>query len=275
MVQPENDEVLTCPACGAPRLGHAWDCAKCGAVFDEVGGPELPQEVPAGSVAPVPPATSGRQPAGPARSVSAKRGSAARRSGSGAARRAKAARPPSGVLTALRGWVDDNKAVAIILSFIIYVVVVWLFGVVIIGATGSPGAVKEAYRDITGRPLPKGFGPGFAAHLVGREWVALNRPDQVVLVLYTEGEDSTDEDLRLVAERVLELIEVPWDVVRVRSATIGGQNVEVPVWELVGEGGPHLYLLPISTVDGDRAVEAVLGRPDQVLEVVEEMARNR
>lgn len=273
MVQPENEEVLTCPACGAPRLEHAWDCLKCGAVFDEIGGPEPPQEASAGSVAPPPPKSPARQPAAPGRSSSAKRGSAARRSGP--ARRPKAARRPSAALTSLRGWVEQNKAVAIILSFIIYVVVIWLFGVVIIGATGSPGAVKEAYRDITGRPLPKGFGPGFAAHLVGREWVALNRPDQVVLVLYTEGKGRTDEDLRLVAERVLELIEVPWEVVRTRSATIGGQKVEVPVWELVGEGGPHLYLLPISTVDGDRAVEAVLGRPDQVLEVVEEMARNR
>ena len=241
----------TCPSCGAPRLGHAWDCARCGAVFDTAE----PAEVAQG-----PESTTGGDP--PPRP---------RQSGPGVLRSSTARRPDAlgpgrgtrfadDGLTAIRDWVRTNKAVAVILSFVVYVVVVWSFGAMIIGATDSPGAIKKAYRDLTGRPLPDGFGPTFAAHFVSRKLVVLDRPDQVLLVL---------------AEGALDVLEIPWERVRTRSATIAGETIEVPVLRLWGEGGPHLYLVPVATVDGGHGMEAVLGPPETVLDVVEEMVSRR
>ena len=178
-------------------------------------------------------------------------------------------------MTVLREWVAANMAVAVIISFIVYVGVVWLFGAMIIGATDSPGAIKNAYRDVTGRPLPEGFGPTFAAHFVSRKLVVLNRPDQVLLVLYKDEDESTDAELLSFTEGALDLFEVPWEKIRSRKATVAGEVIDVSVFRLFGEGGPHLYLVPISTTDGGRAVEAVVGVPDTVLDVVEEMMRNR
>jgi len=180
-----------------------------------------------------------------------------------------------GGLTALREWVDANKAVAVILSFIFYVVVVWSFGSMIIGATDSPGAIKNAYRDLTGRPLPDGFGPTFVAHFVSRRLVVLDRPDQVVLVLYRDEDGASDNDLDYFVEGVLDVLEVPWERVRTRSASVAGERIEVPVLRLWGEGGPHLYLIPITTLDGGRGIEVVVGPAETVLDVVEEMVRER
>lgn len=176
---------------------------------------------------------------------------------------------------ALRRWVADNKAVAVIISFVIYIGVIWLFGALIIGATDSPGAIKNAYRDLTGRPLPGGFGPTFAAHFVSRKLVVLDRPDQVLLVLYKDEDDPPASEINRFAEVVLEVLEVPFEKVRTRSATVGAETLEIPVLELWGEGGPHVYLVPTATMDGGRAVEAVVGAPDKVLEIVSEMVRER
>jgi hypothetical protein len=175
----------------------------------------------------------------------------------------------------MREWVAENKAVAVILAFVFYIGTVWLFGALIIGATDSPGAVKNAYRDLTGRPLPVGFGPTFAAHFVSRRLVVLDRPDQVFLVFYKDRDGATDHELRAFTEGALDLFEVPWEKLRTRRATISGATVEVPVFRLLGEGGPHLYLVPTSTTDGERAIEAVIGTPESVLDVVEEMLSGR
>lgn len=266
MDQRENSEALTCPSCGAPRLVHAWDCAKCGAVFDG--------EEPAAADASRPEtATPPRSAAGPARSRSARRQAPAR--SAGPARRARGVGAAGGVLTAMRGWVAENKAVAVILAFILYIGTVWLFGALIIGATDSPGAIKNAYRDLTGRPLPAGFGPTFAAHFVSRRLVVLDRPDQVFLVFYKDRDGATDHELRAFTEGALDLFEVPWEKLRTRQATVSGATVEVSVFRLLGEGGPHLYLVPTSTTDGERAIEAVVGAPESVLEVVEEIVSRR
>lgn len=263
MNHPENTDTPACPSCGAPRLGHAWDCGVCGAVFDDgrTSTPSKDQSGEAEAPAPAPAASS------PPRTGSARRGSSARR--------APAHRVSSGGLTALREWVSSNMAVAVVISFVIYIGVIWLFGAVIIGATDSSGAIKNAYRDITGRPLPRGFGPTFAAHFVSRKLVVLNRPDQVLLVLYKDRDGSTDADLLLVAEGALDLFEVPWEKIRTRDAMVGGEAIEVRVLRLGGEGGPHLYLVPVPTADGGRAVEAVFGPPGTTLEVVDEMVRDR
>jgi hypothetical protein len=253
-----------CPSCGAPRLAAAWDCGSCGAVFDDPNrqaGREGSQPEP-GEAAPA---------AQPKRS-SARRSSSARRPGAGP----KIAKRTTGSgLSTLREWVADNKAVAVILSFVVYVVVVWSFGALIIGATDSAGAIKNAYRDVTGRPMPEGFGPTFAAHFVSRKLVVLDRPDQVLLVLYRDEDGASDAELIRFAEGVLDVLEVPWELVRTRSATVAGETIEVPVLRLWGEGGPHAYLIPVGTVDGGRAVEAVVGPPGNVLDVVEEMVRTR
>lgn len=262
----EHTESLTCPSCGAPRLVHAWDCAKCGAVFDGRNRPAAKDEPGSEPDRPKAPKASSARRSGPRRSSAARLTGPARR------------RPPKtspGALTALRGWVADNKPVAVIISFIIYVGVVWLFGAMIIGATDSPGAIKNAYRDLTGRPLPDGFGPTFAAHFVSRRLVVLDRPDQVILVLYKDRDEATDADLLTFTEGALDLFEVPWEKIRTRKAKIAGENVEVSVFRLFGEGGPHLYLLPVKTTDGHRAVEVVVGTPDTALEVVDEMVRDR
>jgi hypothetical protein len=178
-------------------------------------------------------------------------------------------------LTALREWVSENLAAAVVISFIIYVGVVWLFGAVIIGATDSPGAIKNAYRDLTGRPLPNGFGPAFAAHFVSRRLVVLNRPDQIILLAYKDRDGSTDAELLSLTETALDLFEVPWEKVRTSSAVIAGEPVAVSIVRVGGEGGPHLCLIPIATSDGGRALEAVFGPPGTTLDVVEEMVRER
>lgn len=280
MVREQPVDLPTCPACGAPRLGHAWDCAKCGAVFDDGPGPELPPRMgdpatqaasPELGSAPVPPPPS---VAGQARATVAPRSTSARRAPS-RTRRSRSGVGAGAGLEALRRWVDDNKAASVIVSFLIYVGVVWLFGVVVIGGTDSPGAVKDAYRDVTGRPLPVGFGPAFAAHFVGRRLVVLQRPDQVMLVLYKDADIADDTGLRAFAERCLDVLEVPWESISTRTATIAGDTVEVPVLRLLGEGGPHVYLVPTATPAGGRAVEAVIGAPSAVLDVVDEMVRSR
>jgi hypothetical protein len=262
----ENTGDPTCPSCGAPRLRHAWDCARCGAIFDTAG--------PAAVVEAEESPTAGDPPPRPRQS-----GSGVRRTST--ARRPGALGPGPGRrfaddgLTAIRAWVETNKAVAVVLSFVVYVVVVWSFGAMIVGATDSPGAIKNAYRDLTGRPLPDGFGPTFAAHFVSRKLVVLDRPDQVLLVLYRGEDGASDTDVMGVAEGALDVLEIPWEKVRTRSATISGEPVEVPVLRLWGEGGPHLYLVPIATVDGGHGVEAVFGPPETVLDVVEEMVSRR
>jgi hypothetical protein len=272
MGREQPTEIPTCPVCGAPRLGHAWDCAKCGAVFDDV-----PMEPVEGGVANAAgsstvamsdrPVSTAATTSSAARSNSTRRGGAVRRRSS----------PPrsTAFLTPLRDWVDANKVPAIIISFVIYIGVVWMFGLLIIGGTDAPGAVKKAYRDVTGRPLPVGFGPAFAAHFVGRRLVVLNRPDQIILVLYADSDIVEDGELHALAERVLNVLEVPFESVRTCSASVGGGTVEVPVLQLVGEGGPHLYLIPTRTVDGGPAVEAVIGAPAAVLDVVDEMVTRR
>lgn len=266
MNEIDNTGELTCPSCGVPRLGQAWDCGKCGAVFDGAK--------PYGEAAGSPPvADQETPPSPPPESASGRRTSSARRPGS--AKPKPAARVAVGGLTALRRWVDTNKTVAVILSFIFYVVVVWSFGAMIIGATDSPGAIKNAYRDLTGRPLPDGFGPTFAAHFVSRRLVVLDRPDQVVLVLYRDEDGASDSELDHFVEGVLDVLEVPWENVRIRSASVAGERIEVPVLRLWGEGGPHLYLIPIATLDGGRGIEAVVGPAETVLDVVEEMVRER
>ena len=271
MDREQPADVPTCPACGAPRLARAWDCARCGAVFDDVAPPPPQAErrdVPRGPSGPSPPvAKAGPRGRGIPPSSSARRAAAVHR------RPAAAVAGP--VLEALRLWVDDNKAVAVIVSFLIYVGVVWLFGAVVIGGTDSPGAVKDAYRDVTGRPLPVGFGPAFAAHFVGRRLVVLQRPDQVMLVLYKDADIADDAGLRAFAERSLDVLDVPWESISTRTATIAGDTVEVPVLRLLGEGGPHVYLVPTATPTGGRAVEAVIGTPSAVLDVVDEMVRSR
>jgi len=266
MNEIDNTGQPICPSCGAPRLEHAWDCGKCGAVFDDSKPHEGSREVTpaAGADGLSPPALTSR---------SSRRSSSARRPGSTRPKRVASA-AGSG-LTTLREWVESNKAVAVILSFVVYVVVVWSFSAVIIGATDSPGAVNDAYRDLTGRPLPDGFGPTFAAHFVSRKLVVLDRPDQVILMLYRDEDGVSDGELRTFAENALDVLEVPWEKVRSRSATVAGARVEVPVLRLVGEGGPHLYLIPIATMDGGRGIEAVIGPPKTVLDVVEEMLRDR
>ncbi|MEX1308927.1 MAG: hypothetical protein AB1Z65_00770 [Candidatus Sulfomarinibacteraceae bacterium] len=262
----DNTWDSTCPSCGAPRLGHAWDCARCGAVFDTAE----PAEVAQGQES----TTGGDPPPRPRQS-----GSGVLRSST--ARRPDALGPSRGTgfaddgLAAIRGWVRTNKAVAVILSFVVYVVVVWSFGAMIIGATDSPGAIKKAYRDLTGRPLPDGFGPTFAAHFVSRKLVVLDRPDQVLLVLYRGEDGASGTDVMNLAEGALDVLEIPWERVRTRSATIAGETIEVPVLRLWGEGGPHLYLVPVATVDGGHGMEAVLGPPETVLDVVEEMVSRR
>jgi len=252
---------LTCPSCGAPRLAHAWDCAKCGAVFDQAGSPvNATGASSATSKGPLvaPPVTQ-REP---------RRSSTARRQPVGPV-------STGGGLTALRQWVADNRAAAVILSFVVYSAVVWVFSALIIGGTNSPGAIKNAYRDLTGRPLPDGFGPTFAAHFVSRKLVVLDRPDQVVLVLYKDRDGSTDRDLLSFVEATLDLFEVPWTTVRTGTVAVAEEAIEISVFELGGEGGPHLYLVPTATVDGHRAVEAVIGAPNTVFDVVDEMVRMR
>jgi hypothetical protein len=269
MSKPDQEEILTCPSCGAPRLQFAWDCAKCGAVFDPSAGPAVDHEAPDAegdpSSGPEPKTSAPKTPA-PSRSGSARRGSSARRG-----------KPQSsgGGLQAFRDWIDENVVVAVVVSFVIYAVVIWLFGVLIIGATDSPNAVKSAYRDITGRPIPVGFGPTFAAHFVSHKLVVLDRPDQIVLVLYTGGKVTDDGELNDMALRMLDLMEVPWELQSPKSAGFGEGEVEVRVLELVGEGGPHVFLVPTSTVDGGRALEAVVGEPSAVLDVVDEMVSAR
>lgn len=266
MSEIDNTGELRCPSCGAPRLGHAWDCAKCGAVFEDAR-PRADEDEAL-------PATDADDPSPPTRtSGSARRLSSARRRGSA---KPKPVRQESGGgLTTLREWVQANKAVAVILSFVVYVAVVWSFGAVIIGATDSPGAIKNAYRDLTGRPLPDGFGPTFTAHFVSRRLVVLDRPDQVLLILYRDEDGSSESELVSFAEGTLDVLEVPWEKVKTRSATVSGTTVQVPVFRLWGEGGPHLYLIPIATADGGRGIEAVVGPPETVLDVVQEMVRER
>jgi hypothetical protein len=260
--EPEN--VLTCPSCGAPRLAHAWDCAKCGAVFDLQ--PDQTESTEA---------TESDRETGPARPAPPRRPrtSSARRPGAARPKIPTGATPPA--LTALRDWVDGNRTAAVIISFVVYVLSIWIFGAMVIGGTDSPGAVKTAYRELTGRPVPKGFGPTFAAHFVSRRLVVFDRPDQVFLVLYRDRDGASDGDLRRFAEGVLEVFEVPFDQIRVETASTRDGPIEVPVLRLWGEGGPHLYLIPTPIADGDRAVEAVLGEPKAVLEVVEDMVRYR
>ena len=271
MEREQHVDALTCSVCGAPRLAAAWDCAKCGAVFDDLRRPDA-EGVPVtdGEAPSVETGQTNRRIGG---ATTAPRSSSARRPGS--ARRRPSASVAGGGLVALREWVADNKTVVVIVSFLVYIGVVWLFGALILGGTDAPGAVKNAYRDVTGRPLPEGFGPAFAAHFVSRRLVVLDRPDQVLLVLYVDADINDDSELHLFAERVLDVLEVPWDPVTTRTATVDGRSVEVPVLRLVGEGGPHVYLVPTATAGGGRAVEAVIGAPAAVLDVVEEMVRRR
>jgi len=76
-------------------------------------------------------------------------------------------------------------------------------------------------------------------------------------------------------EGALDLFEVPWERIRTRAATVADRVIKIPVFQLWGEGGPHLYLVPIVTTDGGCAVEAVIGPPERVLDVVDEMMRAR
>jgi rubredoxin len=264
MSKSDQEEIQTCPSCGAPRLQFAWDCAKCGAVFDASAGPATDNGKPETESDPSsspPPETRAPSRSGPAR-----RGTSAR---------LRPVESSGGGLHGFRSWIDENVVVAVIVSFVIYAVVIWLFGALIIGATDSPSAVKSAYRDITGRPLPEGFGPTFAAHFVSHKLVVLDRPDQIVLVLYKGGEVTDDGELNDMALEMLDLMEIPWELQSPRSAGFGAEEVEIRVLELVGEGGPHVFLVPTSTVDGGRALEAVVGAPAAVLDVVDEMVSAR
>ena len=260
----QPDSPATCPSCGAPRLEHAWDCAKCGAVFDAGASSAAPEQPPA-RAADTDPSTASA--ASRPRSSSARRGDPAPRRSLGGST------PPA--LTALRGWVDDNRAAAVVISFVIYVIAVWIFGALIIGGTDAPAPVKSAYRELTGRPVPKGFGPKFAAHFVSRRLIAFDRADRVYLVVYRDEDGTSDRELRRFAERVLETFEIPFQQERVRTAETRNGPIEVPVLRLWGDGGPHLYLIPTATTDGERALEAVLGEPKVVLEVVEDMVEYR
>ncbi len=217
-------------------MERAWDCVACGVVFE--GGAGSTHEEPPTMLAP-----------------------------------ASATAPRA--LEALREWVDENKATAVIISFVVYVISIWIFGALVIGVTHAPGAVKSAYREITGRPVPKGFGPVAAAHFVSRRLVVFVRPDQVFLVLYRDQDGASDEDLRRFAECVLELLEVPFEQVGLRTADTRDGTIKVPVLELEGEGGLHLYLVPTATKNGERAVDAVLGDPRTVLDVVKDMVEYR
>ena len=76
--------------------------------------------------------------------------------------------------------------------------------------------------------------------------------------------------------KLMEMIHRPNLVVKSTLRLLELADVfEVPVLQLLGEGGPHLYLIPTSTTDGERAVEAVFGEPKTVLEVVQSMVEYR
>ncbi len=231
----ENETPLTCPKCGTPRLNHAWDCVRCGVVFDGRAGEE---------------AAAGDAPSPGAASVAPRTLSSSRI--------AKASPPPR----SLRGWIDDNLAVAVFGAIVLFAAILWVFGRFAVSVTTTPRAVEQAYRHVVGRYPPKGFEAGYAGHFVGRRVVGLEHRDELGLFVYFHRWPARPLDVSELdagAEKILDFFEIDWSEVRRGTVEQGDEQLTGRILLLGGAQGNHLYLIPIHTADGESAMLALIG----------------
>ena len=270
----DDGTVPSCPKCGAPRLGHAWDCAQCGHVYDGSAtetDPEQVSESPEPGDEHPPPAT--LQP----REV---------RISSSASRRPPGARPittrqPSSAARAathggLRGWVDQNLVLAIALAVACYLAVFAFLSTQLVASSDDPFTITGQYRAVVGESPPTAFKPALSFTLVGRRLlVFFNQQEGQTLLLYHEGWLAGRPDaarLAAVPDQALRFFELPYDDIGTRDGNMLRVPVRLRVVDL--RLGPSELRSFIATFTGttDRpALLCLVGSPDSVTKMARTM----
>jgi hypothetical protein len=267
----EDGPVQLCPKCGAPRLGHAWDCAKCGNVFDASGPAQLHEAEKPASTAPASRADSTRRPA--------TAGSAALRSA--APRSSAAAGSDTTRHTGLRGWVDENLPVAIIIAIVAYLVVYAILSTQLVTSTNDATAITTQYRTIVGESPPTAFQPVLGMSLVGRRLqVFVNSQNGHVLLLYHEGwlaGQANAARLAALPDKALDFLEVPFKNIGERQARMLHLSVDLRVIDVeLGPGATMRGYVATFTGNTERpAVLCLLGQSESVIKMARTMFREQ
>jgi len=267
----EDGPVQNCPKCGAPRLGHAWDCAECGQVFDAAGPAQLGDVEQPASPAPPPGAETARRPA--------TAGSAVRRPG--AARPSSAAAKDTTRHTGIRGWVDENLPVAIILAVGVYLVVYVILSTQIVASTNDATAITTQYRAIVGESPPTAFQPVLGMSLVGRRLhVFVNPQNGQGLLLYHEGwlaGRASAARLAALPDKALGFLDLPYKNIGNRQAKMLHLSVDLRVID-VKLGPQNTMRGYVATFTGNTERPAVLclvGQSESIIKMARTMFREK
>lgn len=275
----EQEETPVCPSCGAPRLGHAWDCVQCGAVFDDAFSSLEADDVRPPSAAP--PAQAQAQAAQPTDAPAKATDTHSTRRPSSSARPSVTASTARGMtrrratpmwLRTFRTWIEENTGAAVAFAIMLHLAVAAFAATVIASSTNDTRRVDKDYRMIVGAPLPEAFLPVVSGRFVGRRFVVLQHfGGQATVIVVAEGwiaGRSTPEERMQFVEGFIDLIELPWKEVGTRNGEIGPQPVQVRILE-VGpkEAVNSLYLAPFTAPNKDSCIFALMGPVPELPEI--------
>jgi hypothetical protein len=252
----ENGQVESCPKCGEPRLGFAWDC-RCGHVFDGSAAAAEPTAPPTHPQQAAPsaerPAAEARRPM-PAQAPSTQRG------------RPSAGRKPT---TRLGAWVDENLAVAITLALFAYLAVFAFMSTQLIASSADTLKISDQYRAVVGESPPADFQPMISMTLVGRRLLVFANPMQgQTLLLYNEGwlaGASNAARLESTPMRALRFFDVPFKEGDERRGKMLRLPVRVRTLD-VDMGGTTMrgYVAALTGPSGRPALLCLLGSPEEL-----------
>jgi hypothetical protein len=272
--EADDQPIQNCPKCGAPRLGHAWDCGECGHLFDPAVPAQLRELEPASVQSPAPAVESARRPsatppAGP--------GSSARRP---TGREASSAAAPTRH-TGLRRWVDDNLGVAITLAVLAYLGVYAVLSTQLVASTNDRTAIVNQYRAVVGESPPVAFQPILGLNLVGRRLQIFANPENgQLLLLYHEGWLAGRADagrLSALPDKALGFLDLPYKNLGSRRARMLHLPVDLRAVEveLAPETSMRGYVAMFTGNTRRPAVLCLAGEPKATLETARTMFREQ
>jgi hypothetical protein len=271
----DDGTVPSCPKCGAPRLGHAWDCAQCGHIFDasateseaeqvsespEPGDGHPPPATLQSSESRTSPSSASRQPPG-TRPITARQPSSAARAAAHGG---------------LRGWVDENLVLAIALAVACYLAVFAFLSTQLVASSDDPFTITGQYRAVVGESPPTAFKPALSFTLVGRRLlVFFNQKDGQTLLLYHEGWLAGRPDatrLAAVPDQALRFFELPYDDIGTRDGNMLRLPVRLRVVDVrLGSSDLRGFIATFTGTTDRPALLCLVGSPDSVTKMARKM----
>jgi predicted alpha/beta-hydrolase family hydrolase len=254
---PEDTPTESCPKCGEPRLGFAWDCAKCGHLFDGTGPAADSGTAPAPADRPTPAVdrVAGEVPR-PARV----------RDPAAGKKQAPARRVPQ---TSLQAWVDENLAVAITLALFAYLAVFAFVTTQLVASSADTLKISNQYRAVVGESPPADFQPMVSMTLVGRRLLVFGNPMQgQTLLLYHEGwlaGEPSATRLEAAPMRALRFFDIPFSEGEERRGKMLRLPVKIRILDVrMGDTNMRGYVATFTGPTGRPALLCLMGSPENV-----------